>query len=622
MRKVSCGAGHLGSDDQRLRKFLQPLLLALTIGGGAARLEAAIDVSLVATPPGPAPVGTMIAWKAQVMQSGSGAFWYRFRARELGGTFRMIRDYGPTNTLDWTTTDEGTYEIELSVRDRGSLEVATTQSTFQLESRIQADQAVVSPTSHPLVFLYSSPGCIGGRARVQFQSAKGPVQYTPYKPCVPGRSLNFYLAGLAPDAFYSARLTVDLWRDSTAGPSVAFETGGVSANLALPSIVQAPATAGPQAILLQAPLYQPAIATDMNGNLLWFGPADLSYLTQPGAGGTFFGILASGVDPAQDVVRRFDLVGMTVQETNVARVNEQLAALGKHSISGFHHDARALADGKMVVLGDVEQILTDVQGPGSVNVIGDMILVLDADLQVVWSWDAFDHLDTSRRAVLGETCLVYLGCAPYYLSADANDWTHGNSVEGTPDGALLYSSRHQDWLIKIDYQDGAGNGDVIWRLGKDGDFTNDSTDPYPWFSHQHDATYETGSLTMITLFDNGNTRVSANAGGTSRGQAIELDEKHRTAHLVLNADLGVFSSALGAAQKLEDGTYHFDAGFVSEPSGAFNSEGLSIQVDAAGNVVSTVKLLAPVYRSFRVGDLYGLADAPARPGTRTVEFRE
>jgi arylsulfate sulfotransferase len=607
-------------DDGRRGQCLRALLLVVTVGGGAAQLEAAIDVSLVASPPSPAPVGTMIAWTAQVFQSGSGDLWYRFRARELGGSLRMIRDYGPSKTLDWTSIDEGAYEIELSVRDRGSLEVATTRSTFQLESRVRGDQAVVSPTSHPLVFLYSSPGCEGGRARVQFQSAKSSVQYTPYKPCVPAQSLNFYLAGLVPNASYSASLTVDL--DSTVGQAVTFETGDVPPDLTLPSVVQAPATPGPQAILLQAPLYQPAIATDMNGNLLWFGPSDLSYLTQPGAGGTFFGILSSGVDPAYDVVRRFDLVGMTLQETNVARVNEQLAVLGKRPISGFHHDAGALADGKMVVLGDVEQILMDVQGPGSVDVIGDMILVLDANLQVAWSWDTFDHLDTSRRAVLGETCLAYVGCAPYYLSADANDWTHGNSVEGTPDGDLLYSSRHQDWLIKIDYQDGAGNGDVIWRLGKDGDFTYDSTDPYPWFSHQHDAAYEPGSLTTITLFDNGNTRVSADARGASRGQAIQLDEKRRVAHLVLNADLGVFSSALGSAQKLEDGTYQFDAGFVYEPSGAFNSEGLSIQVDAAGKVISSVKLLAPVYRSFRVGDLYGPADAPARFGTRSVEFRK
>ena len=31
-----------------------------------------------------------------------------------------------------------------------------------------------------------------------------------------------------------------------------------------------------------------------------------------------------------------------------------------------------------------------------------MIVVLDADFQVAWAWDAFDHLDVNRGPVLGE----------------------------------------------------------------------------------------------------------------------------------------------------------------------------------------------------------------------------
>ena len=30
-------------------------------------------------------------------------------------------------------------------------------------------------------------------------------------------------------------------------------------------------------------------------------------------------------------------------------------------------------------------------------------MVLDEDLQVVWTWDAFDHLDVDRAPILGET---------------------------------------------------------------------------------------------------------------------------------------------------------------------------------------------------------------------------
>jgi arylsulfate sulfotransferase len=596
---------------------LRALLVALTVSFGAAHMEGAIGVTLVASPPSPAPVGTMIAWSAQVSDAASNDLWYRFRVVDLDGDSRMIRDYGPLSALDWTAIEQGTYVLEVSVRDRATGEAATALSVFQLDSRVQGDEAVVTPTSHPLVFLFSAPGCAAGRARVKFQSSESFVQYTPYKSCLPERSLNFYLAGLVPNAPYAASLIVEQGRDRTYGSAGAFQTGDVPSNLPVPSVLQAAANPDLQRVLMQAPLFAPAIATDLRGRLLWFGPSDLSYLTRPAAGGTFFGLFQSGIDTEHDVVRRFDLVGTTVQETNVARINEQLAALGKRPISGFHHEARVLNDGKTLVLADVEQILTDVQGPGPVDVIGDMILVLDADLKVVWTWDAFDHLDPTRAAVLGETCLPSPGCAPHYLDADAHDWTHGNSVSDTPDGGLLYSARHQDWLIKIDYRKGTGNGDVIWRLGKDGDFTYDSTDPYPSFSHQHDAGYEFGSRSRIALFDNGNTRFRLFPGQSSRGQAIELDEKARTVRLVFNVDLGVVSPALGSAQKLVDGTYHFDAGLIS------GATAVSIQIDPSGNqIISSISLPTPVYRSFRIDDLYGQERGPTRPGTGVVVPRE
>jgi len=42
----------------------------------------------------------------------------------------------------------------------------------------------------------------------------------------------------------------------------------------------------------------------------------------------------------------------------------------------------------------------------------------------------------------------------------------------TPEGQPAPIPRvNQDWLIKISYDYGDGDGHVIWRLGKDGDFT-------------------------------------------------------------------------------------------------------------------------------------------------------
>src|SRR5205814_4002771 len=108
---------------------------------------------------------------------------------------------------------------------------------------------------------------------------------------------------------------------------------------------------------------------------------------------------------------------------------------------------------------------------------------------------------------------------------------------------------------KIDYQNGQGSGAILWRLGNDGDFQFVSDDPDPWFSHQHDASIDPDGL--VLLFDNSDNRYVVDPSAHSRGQVIRLDEANRTARFVLNADLGDFSIALGSAQKLANGNYHF-----------------------------------------------------------------
>src|ERR1022692_238071 len=80
--------------------------------------SAAITVTLTPSLPSPAPVATMITWNAAATDSASGTIWYRFRVREVGGDYAMIRDYGPLASLDWTASDhEGLYEMEVSAKN-------------------------------------------------------------------------------------------------------------------------------------------------------------------------------------------------------------------------------------------------------------------------------------------------------------------------------------------------------------------------------------------------------------------------------------------------------------------------------------------------------------------------
>jgi hypothetical protein len=397
--------------------------------------------------------------------------------------------------------------------------------------------------------------------------------------------------------YYRVHHTIDSGSAFRDGPPLALTTRRVAASLPkMGSVKHAPPASN--GVLLRATLFSSPVATDLDGNVLWYYPQVLNFMTQPVAGGRFMGIVEDGTaDLSRQVIREFDLAGLTTLETNVARINEQLAALGKPAVNAFHHEARRLPDGRILTLAGLERVLTDVQGPGPVDVLGEMIIVLSPELEVVWTWDAFEHLDPSRRAVLGETCAP-MSCAPLYQAARATDWLHANSVTPTPDGNLLLSCRHQDWLVKIDYRNGAGSGRVIWRLGKDADFRLDSTDPYPWFSHQHHAGFVEGSNTRIVVFDNGNTRRLTDPAAHSRGQVIELDEANRTARLVLNADLGAFCSALGAAQELPNGNYHFGCGLLPDMS----SE--SMEISRMGEIVYSLQTSGFEYRTYRMRDLY------------------
>jgi hypothetical protein len=562
---------------------------------------AAMSVSLTGNEAEPPSIGKIMTWTAGA--SDTGTIRYRFRVRRPGANFQMIRDYGPIASLDWAADREGPFEIEAAAKNLATGDSAKTSVTFHVASRVTGSDAAVNATSHPLVFLFSAPACAAnGRMRVIFQTtAGGPEQQTPFKDCSPGRSMNFYLAGLHADTDYMAHAELDDARTISEGPALQFHSGSAPA-FSFTQIPVIPAAPNQSQPVLLATTGGGQIATDLNGQVIWYNPNPPSYATDWESGGYMWGYIEDDTKPVeQQAIRKVDLLGQTVLETNAERLNEQLKAMGVPAISGLHHEVRTLPDGRIVALASIEKLLTNVQGPGTVDVLGDMILILDPNLQVLWTWNTFDHLDPSRKATLNEVCAPGGGgCSPFHLAPTANDWTHGNSVRQTPDGELLYSARHQDWLIKIAYGNGEGDGHIIWKLGKDGDFAfAGSSDPYPWFSHQHDANYETAN--RIEVFDNGNTRVVANGGGNSRGQVIHLDESTHVATLVLNADLGVFSQAVGSAQHLRNGNFHFDAGYVPTPSGLTS---YALEVTPDGQIVSSIEAKTLLYRSIRLASLY------------------
>jgi hypothetical protein len=128
-----------------------------------------------------------------------------------------------------------------------------------------------------------------------------------------------------------------------------------------------------------------------------------------------------------------------------------------------------------------------------------------------------------------------------------------------------------------------------------------SSDPYPWFSHQHDAGFEIGGNQILTLFDNGNTRRTVFPSATSRGQTLLIDELHKTASLLVNVDLGVFAFALGSAQRLPNGNYMYQPGIF--PFGAPPTFSQTIEI--FGGTTQVLNMQGPTsYRSWMLSSLY------------------
>jgi hypothetical protein len=330
--------------------------------------------------------------------------------------------------------------------------------------------------------------------------------------------------------------------------------------------------------------------TDLAGNVNWYyDPTAINfygYGVSLVPGGT---VLMLGGTPGTgpgyyDTVREIDLAGDILRQTNLNDVNAQLAALGKAPIVvAFDHDAQRLANGDTVLVTSTQKVI-NVNGTPT-TYTGNDVIVLDKNFQVVWVWDSFDWMDTSRLGLHGE---------------GPSDWLHANSIDYSPeDGNLILSMRAQDWVIKIDYSNGTGDGHVIWTLGAGGNFTPISSDASPWFSGQHDVRYINDNT--IVLFDDGNTRRETNPNADSRGQEWILNEQTMTATLVVNADLGNYSAALGSAQMLPNGNLDFNSGFL----GNFpNVVGQSIEVSPNGTINYVQQQNSLEYRSYFLSTLY------------------
>jgi arylsulfate sulfotransferase len=584
-------------------------------------------VSVRASPRSPQVIGTPVTWTVTATDTNPGPLMFQFNVAAPGGSFMMARDFNAgtlssgtwtSPAFEWTPTGiEGAYHVQVVVKDFASGESVSKTGSFQVTPLVTGGTPVAVATANPLVALFSAPSCAAGSSmRVHFQRASSPPATTNWVSCHPPNTMTFEIAGMYPSATYQLYAQTITSGKITNGSTVPFKTGALPASIPFPTFtVNVPA--GPQTdtadFILLHNLVQlgggsryPDVATDLAGHIIWYyyasGSLHYDLLTRPLQNGGMLtiqdGFAWNPAVQTQQFLRQIDLAGNIVRETNTGAIQQELLALGATDaqacdaipkpapvssacLNAFHHDAiESLPNGFTAALVSIEKIFPPgTQGDTSglpVDILGDMIVVLDANWHARWYFDTFEHdsgppqLDINRPAVLGETCGINQGgCPPMLLLGPGiaplgKDWLHANTIYyWSQSKDLIWSSKNQDWVMKVDYQDGAGTGNILWRMGLDGDFTfnNINNDPWPWFSAQHEVGIENNGAGPMTLFDNGDTRVSPPplglGSGNSRGMALTIDETQMQVTPVLSDDLGVFSTAGGSAQLLSGGNYFF-----------------------------------------------------------------
>uniref|UniRef100_A0A7V5CSX7 Lipoprotein n=1 Tax=Acidobacterium capsulatum TaxID=33075 RepID=A0A7V5CSX7_9BACT len=495
---------------------------------------------------------------------------------------------------------------------------------------------VVAKTANPQVAQYSIYLPAPGKVSVEFgpSTGYGLSTWTQPTPTGNGGPVTMEVAGMLGNSNYHMRADVTLDDGATfQDTDHTFTTGNP------------PQTSPVQAQIMSGQYPQPGIemwntilpqndaqlfATDLAGHVLWTytysgASVDLVQGFQPLSNGHFL-ILISYLSSLKsslgflqnnviNAVREIDLAGNTIREITMDQLNQELAAKGYNlTLKSFHHSAIELPNGHLVVLATYQEVPPNLSGyPASTTVTGDVLVDLDQNMQPDWVWNSFDHLDVNRHPM------------------NFPDWTHSNDILYSPsDHDLLLSMRHQNWIIKIDFQDGQGTGNILWRLGYQGDFQlmqngQPDNNPADWFYAQHGMSFfgsSTSGIFNLGLMDNGNDRYFSSGQQVQCGQpkpgaafnpqcystmpVLQINEQARTATLLDNYNPGDqdFSFFGGNAEQLGNGDYQVD--FCAPSGGAIVQELTpQNQVVWQGNTPAAGKQpAADQFHVDRLGSLY------------------
>jgi arylsulfate sulfotransferase len=457
-----------------------------------------------------------------------------------------------------------------------------------------ATPGTVGTTAHPLVAQYSVTVPNAAQVTVEFGTTTSYGRITSSQ-TVPagGGTVQILVAGMRAQTTYHMRARADIGGETFVDQDHTFTTGALP-TATFPAITVTPpglAKSGGVDLISAQGTGVTAVVYDTDGSVVWY-----YYDASLASGSAAFPIreLDNGdfLINFESDVREVDLAGRIVRQVTFPALNAALTAAGYSlQVNSIHHDLLGLSNGHWILLVNEHRDFQDLPGyPGTTTVLGDALVDLDTNNQPVWVWRAFDHMDVNRH--------------PYMFP----DWTHGNGLVYEPDGGLLLSMRHQSWILKIDYANGAGSGDILWRLGPEGDFTLSTTDPAQWFYNQHfpNLLQVSGSTQQIALYDNGDTRPDSTGQPCSqdcysRAVIMNIDEAALTARIAWQYLPGWYSFWGGSVVVLPNGDVEFD-------SSAVNGGGSSVVEVPNGSAPHVVWQMnsshGPLYRAYRIPSLY------------------
>ena len=259
----------------------------------------------------------------------------------------------------------------------------------------------------------------------------------------------------------------------------------------------------------------PAVVVDDQGEFIWYYIPDghrvhdirrlrngnMAYTVLPGHNQLI------EIDMLGNIQRTFHMTGMT-DELIEGSISVQTDSL--------HHDYAELPNGNLLLLSSESRVIqnwyTSETNPDATrapaNVIGDVIVEVTQNGEIVNEWSLFDILDPYRIGYNSTSENFWRN--HYGDTAESKDWAHGN--------AIIYEENDHSFVMSVPYQDAVikvsmDTGELVWILGNHDNWKE------PWsnkllspvgvveWSYKHHAITHTENGTYL-LFDNGAARSS------------------------------------------------------------------------------------------------------------------